>query len=271
MLLLDTLKIDNIDTIIEIRNGITDPEVRKAIAKIVYKRTSGVPRLVAYATEYLKKNNVGPLTKKEDITFFGKEFLDYLRKEQKARHELNPTLKLPDERIPFYKRLIGLAAFRIPLDTEATVNPEEWGLPADTRGQYQKIPLLDIIHLYNLYIEKGTDGWRILFPEVVLDELALKSEKTDNSLLFWVSLYKTFAKRVFDAAPGPLLEEMAARCITLNLSYTLGVAKRDSTWAGRYSFLKGSLLGTEKISISPSHPIHGMNKDNINLPVTRFC
>jgi hypothetical protein len=228
-LLLDTLKQEHIEVILQEENKITDPEVKKYVAELLYKRTSGVPRFLAYACVKYLKGRIGPSTKAGDVPadLFGRKFIDFLHENKLAQRELNPSLGMREERKIFYGRLIALAALGVPLDLEATIQPTVWGLHADSSGAFKHIPLLDVMRLYNLYIEQGSDKqWRILFPEVVVDELALH-EKSIEGLPFWVGFSRTrFYKAV---EKGRLLEQIAANCMELSLLCSLGFEK-GATW-----------------------------------------
>jgi hypothetical protein len=123
---------------------------------------------------------------------FGSEFLKYLVDNKGAIHELNPMLSLPEERHQTYARLLAISELGIPLNIDATIRPEYWGLRADSRKTYQQIPLLDVLRLFNLYIERGQDNqWRIIFPDVIKDRIAFEEKLLDcEELPYWVSFSK---------------------------------------------------------------------------------
>jgi hypothetical protein len=77
---------------------------------------------------------------------------------------------LSKDRQDTYTMLIAIAALGVPLDLEALTKPAVWGLEPSSSGYYNNIPMLDVLRLFNLYIERSRyDGqWRIIFPEVAI-------------------------------------------------------------------------------------------------------
>ena len=270
-LLLDTLKPQHIENILAENPGIEDVETRKYLASLLYYRTAGVPCFIGYAVEWLVKQQIGKNSKKQTIlpNIFGDKFRDFIRDDKGARNELCPMISFQSDRIKeLYARLIALSALGVPLDTNATINnPEAWGIRKDERNKHLEVPMLDLLCLYNLYIEKTSiDGpWRIIFPDIVLDEIANfhKSERDSlpgwvSSLPYWIAFSKT---RSADAQKkGILMERIAANNMELAILDELGIAKQSATFEERFPFLSHSSIGKEVASLSSSHPYRQLPK-----------
>jgi len=156
-----------------------------------------------------------------------------------------------------YQRLIALAALGVPLDPLATIRPFAWGL--DTMNQNNsQVLALDALRLFNLYIEKSPydQQWRVLFPRIVLDEIATEGNLLHNTP-FWIALSKLQSSQAWDH--GKLMERIAVGCIEMALVNSFGIEKA-STLEEKFPFLRGSLVGKELASLSGEYPIRRFPK-----------
>ena len=256
---MDTLKPQHLENILAINPGIEDKAACKYVASLLYLRTGGVPRFVGYAVEYLLTLGIGKNLKKENISveMFGDKFRDFVRIKEKARSELNPLRELGDPKIrKLYARLIALSALGVPLDIDATINnPEIWGMHKTATNHYFSVPVLDMLRLYNLWIEKSpTDSqWRIKFPDIVLDEIANfnKLQHDELELLpYWIAFSKTRSAQAWEK--GTLLERIVGNSMELAILDKLGIAKQYATFEERFPFLSHSSIAKEIVKLPES-------------------
>lgn len=258
-LLLDTLKPQHLDNILAQNPGIEDADTRQYLALLLYNRTGGVPGFIGFAVDWLHKQGIGKDSKKEAIRadIFGDKFRDFVRDDKASKSELYPMGALGHARQirHLYARLIALSALGAPLDINATINnPEAWGIRQNGRNNHFEVRLLDVLCFYNLWIEKNpSDGqWRIIFPDIVLDETAYSNRQPDEELLpYWIAFNKTRVAKSWNKET--LLERIKANNMELAILDRLGIAK-SATFEELFPFLSQSSIGKQVASLTPSSP-----------------
>ncbi len=124
-LLFGTLKPHNIKSILNQSPQFIaiKEQIRNQLADFIYDKTSGVPRFVTYALEYIyeetTKNNSAfdKLNQTDMYQFFGAPFRNFIKQPGRAGSELNPLTILqgtPEEKI--YLDLIEISCLNLPID-----------------------------------------------------------------------------------------------------------------------------------------------------------
>lgn len=131
---------------IKLHNDITAEDV----AKVVFQFTTGVPRFVTYALEYLaqisKKNG---MVSKNDITskdFFG-DLFRYVNNTERGRAELSQWEHLTKEYQNLYLQLVIDAILAIPYTVEDLISVDALNI--------EGISLLQIIWAVGIYTAKS--------------------------------------------------------------------------------------------------------------------
>jgi len=144
----DGLKVDHIVTLITAKKelSIVDGLIHK-LAELIYFKSLGVPRFVAYAIQYLCELHT-KITTIEDI--LGDDFIVYLN--SVAPVELDQFSSLPDNKRKKYIELIQLSLLQIPVNGGQCVPAKEWFMES---ALSQNVPMLEVFWRYGVYIQKS--------------------------------------------------------------------------------------------------------------------
>lgn len=239
-ILLDTLKEDNIEGILQVNPAIPDKSIRQQLAKMIYQVTSGVPRFVYYAIMWLKDNldnNYKTIHLNEIPTdLFGDKFRNYTNTIKGAHSELNPIHTFNNEYKTIYLRMAAVSMLNIPVNPEANISLKNLGflnLP-------DSIPFLEFVKIMNIYLGKNSSGdWTLIFPEIVLNQIA--STIDSDELPSWVAASRKKYASAWNA--GKLMESMVTDCLITILQRKFSFEKESKNLQDRFPFLHNSLFG----------------------------
>ena len=261
--LLDPLKVEHVK---EIFADFFQVNGKEKLIDQVHLLTGGVPRFVAHAIDFFTDRNevvdAERIDYDERMTTFlqdSRPFVNYL--ELHASSELNPLQGLGQDQTPFYVELIRIAALRLPLCLDKTIDGRSWGLKGN-------VMTLEVCSAFPLYLQRWDAKHHFLIiPPVVLDKVA--SESTDPRLPFWGSLYNVCPVQAQAQNSGDLLEVMALHILRLRISEELHDGPRPLYEC--LPFVGGSIIANDTFTYRrfkafpkiTSIPKHGKTVDKL--------
>lgn len=260
-ILLDTLKQEHIERILQDTNpAISNQDTRKKLSEIIYQRTSGVPRFVYYAMLFLKEKNIQNISPQQiPPNLFGEQFRTFVSSDKKAYLELNPIQSFDEYYEDLYLRMAAVSLLKIPVDPDADIPVKDLGL--SVASDDKSIKFLQLAKIMNVYLQKQspdntnkqpdnkqtTDKFTIVFPEIVLDEIA-STIKVDELPCSWEAVSRNISAEAWSG--GKLMECMLTHCLGSLLQHKFTFESKPKTLQDRLPFLRNSLLGNVSIKIS---------------------
>jgi hypothetical protein len=241
-ILLDLLAVDHVTEIFsDFKVTDEDEFVRK-----VHQLTAGVPRFIAHAVDFFTgrtREEAQAKGYKDKRTSFlkGSEaaFVEYLK--SNARAELSPLSYLSTQQAQFYVEMIRVAALRLPLCLDETINGNMWGMEGD-------VMTLQVCSALPLYLQRCTEShYFVIIPPVVLDSVARCTRTQDARLPLWKSLHISNQVQARAQSQGDVLEHMAAQILRLRLSEELNQEGRSMKQM--IHFLKESKIANAKFTL----------------------
>ena len=241
-ILLDPLAVDHVtDIFSDFKVTDEDKFVRK-----VHQLTAGVPRFIAHAVDFFTgrtREEAQAKDYKEKRTSFlkGSEaaFVEYLQ--SNARAELNPLSNLSTQQAQFYVEMIRVAALRLPLCLDETINGNMWGMEGD-------VITLQVCSALPIYLQRCNEShYFVIIPPVVLHSVARCTTTQDARLPFWMSLHISNPVQAQALSQGDVLEHMAAHILRLRLSKELNQEGRSIKQM--IQFLKESKIADAKFTL----------------------
>lgn len=224
------------------------------MANLILRRTAGVPRFVTYSLDYLKTLKKSSWTL-ADVTdnLLGDEFIKFL-KNGDGMKDLRPFDRVEKSIQNLYLDFIALGALKIPIDVDHNVNLSHLGL--ELPGEKPKndenfeVSLLEVLQVFNLFIEQHDKHWRLVFPEICLDEIDIPHPH----LPFWKCFYKMACHEAFGS--GDLLEIIGRNSFLLRLGETIDFLKQPTNLEVLLPFLSTSLCGARNaLQLNKDEPV----------------
>lgn len=258
-ILLDTLKKDNIQKVLEKRFPNLSASTREEWAGSILKRTGGVPRLVDYACAFLKENY--PSSSQVPLTNWAKNllekpFYEYLKATEEGLRQLisfDRGVFLDQEH---FERIISMSVLRFPLPLDSKEPAKYWAIP--NAPDEIEVPLLEILRLYNLYIEKEAEKWRILFPQVTTEAIAESEWGKISPFFVEILQHAGYKENIMGDLPPKsedTLENLAVRVVKLRLQQFLHNTVNPPL-GELFPFLQSSFI-EKKVLHLDSLDIHG--------------
>ena len=81
---------------------------------------------------------------------FWNDYRAFCKLDKDGKKEISPITALDPSLHAIYLELVRIGSLRIPINLNKVVRPQAWGLPSSEI----KVPMLELVQLFNLYIEE---------------------------------------------------------------------------------------------------------------------